>query len=131
MITYGAVRNRTGGLSCFILEATRLLVYLAQTRVVPRNVLKKSTTRSPAIPHRLLNVIKCRNPFRYCGVTNFTTVKPSKWKRIKDGKCRYVKTSTTELEKTLIKLLWKIIFYVCKDWFHQVVLYNVIFNLKN
>jgi len=84
--------------------------------------LSFATTRSPAIPHCLLNVIQCRNPFRYCGVTNFTTVKPSKWKRIKDGKRRYVKTSTTELEKTLIKLPWKIIFYVCKDCLHQVVL---------
>jgi len=42
-ITYGAVRNRTGKLDCFILEAAKLLVYLAQTQVVPRNVLKKAT----------------------------------------------------------------------------------------
>jgi len=40
-ITYSAVRNRTGELCCFILEALRFIVYLAQTRVVPRNVLKK------------------------------------------------------------------------------------------
>jgi len=42
-ITYCAVRNRNSDLGCFILEAARLLVYLAQFRVVPRNVLKKAT----------------------------------------------------------------------------------------
>ena len=33
-IVYGVVHNRTGELGCFILEAERLLVYLAQTHVV-------------------------------------------------------------------------------------------------
>jgi len=42
-VTYCAVRNRNSDLGCFILEAMRLLVYLAQTWVVPRNVLKKAT----------------------------------------------------------------------------------------
>jgi hypothetical protein len=33
-IIYGAVHNRTGELSCFYPRGARLLVYLAQTRVV-------------------------------------------------------------------------------------------------
>lgn len=74
-------------------------------------ILKKlsfTTTRSPTIPHRLLNPTtiphRFLNPFRYFGVNNFTTVKWSKRKPpelIKDGKRRYV---MTELETTLPSL---------------------------
>ena len=42
-IICGAIHNRTCELDCFILETTCLLIYFAQTRVVPRNIYKKAT----------------------------------------------------------------------------------------
>jgi len=49
---YCAVCNSNSDLSCFILETAWLLVYLAQTWVVPRNVLKRATWSwlNPVIP---------------------------------------------------------------------------------